>query len=667
MFKNLRIALRTSIIMTLLLMCSFFMIWKVMNDKTSLMVNEMITNQMTDAVKTRTDIIDNFVVSAEESLISYAKSEDIVRALSHPDSFAAVQKAQLYTTQVAKARGYYEGLYLATTESVVLAHCNTSAVGMQIREGEALKQLQDDILSKQELTNGGIMKSPSSGEMVISMYYPVYKGQSCIGYVGAAVYANRLMDALLEMNVEGIEDCQYVFLNNKTGEYLYHENEEMLCTKTEESGYLTMLDMIANGQEKGSVEYKDAAGVEQMVVYQNIPKRDWVFALKDTKANIYSTLNSILRTMTIVCILVPILSIVVLNLILTNLGSQLKKIERAIRKLSDMDLKAADSLEKYSKQKDEVGVISNALTKACGNLNQYIGEVDARLSAMADGDFNQESTIVFAGEFVNLKESMDKIQGALKQSFTDIETVAEQLVFGSQSVSDSATRLAEAASEANLLVTEIDDNVEEISEQVSQSTEAALGAKDLTAQAADLVELSRTKMEELTDALNQISEATNAIAGISTNIETVAKQTNILALNALVEAKRAGESGSGFSVVANQIKVLAEQSNEAAANAYELIHKTIEKVERGLVIGEQTTAQLQQVVKQTNVIDESVTQIAEAAKVSNEKLLGVKVRLRDISKTVETTAAMAQQSAAASNQLDGQTNVLKENMDQFQV
>ena len=128
MFKNLRIALRTSIIMTLLLMCSFFMIWKVMNDKTSLMVNEMITNQMTDAVKTRTDIIDN--------LIGVMKDTDLIVSRAGASTIAEVTAI---------------GLPAIFVPSPYVAHNHQYMNAKELEEGSACKILLEEDFSKENL------------------------------------------------------------------------------------------------------------------------------------------------------------------------------------------------------------------------------------------------------------------------------------------------------------------------------------------------------------------------------------------------------------------------------------------------------------------------------------------------------------------------------------
>lgn len=669
MFKNVKIATRTSILITIILLVGFFGLWTVIDRNMTRVVDSEIKNQMTDAVSSRTYIINNYVQSAEEYMVAFAKSDEVRNALKNPDDKEAIARAQQYTVDFAAVKGVFEGLYIATPETYVLTHTSEGAIGITTRKGESLKQLQETALSTERLTNLGIVKSPNTGNMCISMYYPLFEDGKCIGFVGAAVYASQLMESLVSLEVKGLPDSEYVFLNAATGEYLYNEDKDLISTITEDKGYLEILELVNkdDSNEKGILEYRDAAGVEQVVVYQNIPERNWVFALKDTKKNVYGSLTGVRRTTAVVCVVMADIIIVCLILILSALGKKIKLISSSIEQLGNMNLDANNILAGYRGQHDEIGVVCAALDKTCCNLKQYIGEVDTQLSIMSDGDFTHNNKVAFAGEFVKLQESMNKIQESLRTSFAEINTVTSELVIGAQSVANSSGNLAGAASKANMLLAQIDEHVSDISKELSESAEFAMNAKQDANDAAVLAGNGRTKMDELSEAMKQIEEATTAIEVISNNLDSIAKQTNILALNALVEASRAGDVGRGFSVVADEIRSLAEQSGEAASNAYELINKTIISVKEGIRIGEETAAYLDQVVNQTNTIDGAVSKIAESTTSQNEKLQRINERLDEISESVEITAAMAEQSAAASIELDDQINSLRDNVNQYRV
>ncbi len=667
--KNLKIATRVSLLVLLVLIIGFLGLWFAVDNRSSVLVGDMIEGQMQDAVHTRAYIIDNYVQSAEEYMIAFAKSDEVRNLLKNPDSEELTKRAQEYTVEFAAVKGVFEGLYIATPETKILTHTSTGAIGITTRTGDSLKQMQDTILSVDKLTNLGIMKSPGTGNMCVSMYYPLFEGKKCIGYVGGAVYANQLMDSLLSLEVKGLPNSQYVFLNASTGEYLYHENEELLCTVTEDKGYIEIIEGLQKEKlsDTGLMTYTDEAGVEQVVAYQYLPERGWMFAIRDTYDNVYKALSKIKLVTVISCGVIGVVVILCLIIILSRLSVELGLIRSAIEKLGKMDLSADKTLEKYSGQKDEIGIVCDALKVTCTNLRKYISEVDLQLSNMANGDFSQSSNMMFEGDFRTLQVSLAKIQSALHDSFLEIGSVTKELAVGTQSVSSASASLANAASNASNLVLDIDENIGQITKQLAESADFAAQAQNQSHDASKLVQISQEKMDTLNQALKDIDRAASAIEGISGQIEGIAKQTNILALNALVEASRAGDAGLGFGVVADEIRILAAQSNEASVNAYNLIQETQKSVEIGMRIGKETSDYLSQVVAQTATIDEKVGKIAETTQIQNEKVSSINARLEDISRTVESTAAMAQQSAAASEELDGQATVLRNNIEKYRV
>lgn len=162
---------------------------------------------------------------------------------------------------------------------------------------------RDTILAEPKLTNLGIMKSPGTGSMILSMYCPVFEGNRCIGYVGAGVYASRLMDALLDLEIEGLPNSEYVFLNAETGMYLYHENEELMNTEMTDEGYLEILKKVKSdgGTQAGTYSYQDEEGVNQLVVYKYLKDRDWVFMVRDNASEVYGEVVTVRITVGILC------------------------------------------------------------------------------------------------------------------------------------------------------------------------------------------------------------------------------------------------------------------------------------------------------------------------------------------------------------------------------
>lgn len=187
--KNRKLASKISILTTIITLAGMILLWTIIAFSTESMVRDDITDQMTNAVESRAVIIDDYVLSAEEYLKAFALSGEVRDLLADPEDPQLLQKARQYTVDFADVKGIFEGLYIADPNTYVLTHTAKEAIGITTREGESLETFQKTILAQPQLSNLGIMQSPGTGNMVISMYYPVFDGQTCIGYVGAGVYA----------------------------------------------------------------------------------------------------------------------------------------------------------------------------------------------------------------------------------------------------------------------------------------------------------------------------------------------------------------------------------------------------------------------------------------------------------------------------------------------
>ena len=232
------------------------------------MVQKNITNQMTDAVESRASIINDYVTSAEEYMTAFALGSEVRDLLENPEDPSLLQKGQQYTEDFAAIKGIFEGLYIGTPSTYILTHTSPDAIGITTRTGESLDEFRDTILAQPELTNLGIMKSPGTGSMILSMYYPIFENQTCIGYVGAGVFASQLMDSLLNLDMEGLPNSEYVFLNVENGTYLYHEDETLLNTETTDIGYQEIIQRIKTdgNTQAGTYSYQDENGTTQLEI-----------------------------------------------------------------------------------------------------------------------------------------------------------------------------------------------------------------------------------------------------------------------------------------------------------------------------------------------------------------------------------------------------------------
>lgn len=322
---NKKLAMRIGIITTAITLAGMSLLWAIVSSNTASIVKNDITNQMTDAVESRAAIINDYVASAEEYMAAFALSSEVRELLLDPENPAMIEKAQKYTEDFAAVKGIFEGLYIATPTTYVLTHTSQGAIGITTREGDSLKTFQDTILSQQELTNLGIMKSPGTGSMILSMYCPIFEGQECIGYVGAGVYASHLMDSLLHLGIMGLPQSEYVFLNVDTGVYLYHEDASLLNTETSDEGYREIIRQIqADGStEATTYSYQDETGTDRLVVYKYLKDRGWVFMVRNSAADVYGSVSSVRTVVAALCASVAAAVILLTLLLLRREGREL--------------------------------------------------------------------------------------------------------------------------------------------------------------------------------------------------------------------------------------------------------------------------------------------------------------------------------------------------------
>ncbi len=442
---NQKLAARIGIISTAIVFLGMLLLWIIVSTRVASAVEDNITNQMKDAVESRASIINDYVSSAEEYMTAFALASEVRDLLNEPDNPAFLEKAQKYTEDFAAVKGIFEGLYIATPSTHVLTHTSRDAIGITTRTGDSLDEFQNTILAGPELTNLGIMKSPGTGSMILSMYYPLFNDTECIGYVGAGVYASRLMDALLNLKIEGLPHSEYIFLGVENGIYLYHQDETLLNTETDDSGYLEILRRIRadGGTEPDTYSYRDDSGVNQLVVYKYLKERDQVFMVRDSASEVYGKVAAVRLTVGVLCAVMAVLIIFITLLILRREGRELMIMEHAIHRLEKLELSADRDLESFYGRNDEIGMIAQTIHHVCDCLRRTIDDIGRILGEMADGNIAVDVEMnesYYIGDFRVLAESLKSIRTHLTSVMNDISQIANQVDTGANHVSEGARR-----------------------------------------------------------------------------------------------------------------------------------------------------------------------------------------------------------------------------------
>lgn len=672
LIKNQKLAARIGILTSIITIAGLLLLWGIVTYNASATVETNLTNQMTDAVKSRAAIINNYVASAEEYMSAFSLSSEVQDLLRDPGDPELISRAQQYTEDFAAIKGIFEGLYIATPETYILTHTSKDAIGIVTRPGDSLAPFQETILAQPELTNLGIMKSPGTGAMILSMYYPIFEDQQCIGYVGAGVFADTLMDSLLELDIQGLPNIEYVFINAETGVYLYHQDEALLDTETTDPGYQEIMRRVqsSGSTQPGTYTYQDENGTEQFVVYQYLADRNWLFMVRDNTKEVYHAVDEIRLTVGLICAAVTTLIILCLIGMMRRVGRNLVTVERAIGRLGQLELEADQGLSSLYDRGDEIGSIARTTHALCERLRLTIDDIGRILGEMADGNIAVDvdcSESYYIGDFQALEKSLKTIQTKLLRLTRNIAQVSNCVTDEADQVSQNAVSLLQGIQAQEASVARLTKSADNITIQVRSSADSCSAAQGLADQAALHTAEADQKMSALTSAMDNIARSSAEIEKIIRVIEDIAFQTNLLALNAAVEAARAGTAGKGFAVVADEVRALAAKSAEAAKDTANLISRSIQDVHIGMEATSQAADIMHIIGECTGSIKEQMHGIADASMRQSDMITSVGKEIEEISYVVKNNSAAVNQSASTLQELSGQAKNLNHLIGQFQT
>ncbi len=315
----------------------------------------------------------------------------------------------------------------------------------------------------------------------------------------------------------------------------------------------------------------------------------------------------------------------------------------------------------------EIGMLVASIHETKGELRKYISDIDNKLSEMAQGNMNLSIDSSYRGEFLPIQDAMRQILDGLNDALSRIHQTAGKVSDRSERMAVSAQTLSDGAVQQAAAVEELSAGIQDISGQVKRTSKDADNARKSAVETESQLAVCSQKMDALSSAIADISESSDQISGIIKTIEDISFQTNILALNASVEAARVGAAGKGFAVVANEVQQLAAKSAESAKNITDLIVNSARLVQYGTSLSGETMTALTNVVSSSRQSAELVEHIADSAKQQAESLSQLTEGMENISAVVQTNANTAEESASSAQELHHHAERLQAAVRHFQL
>jgi len=291
----------------------------------------------------------------------------------------------------------------------------------------------------------------------------------------------------------------------------------------------------------------------------------------------------------------------------------------------------------------------------------------ATAELIAKGDLTAAQPTLRRDELGMLMNAVAGMSHNLRNMIYEIRMGVSQVSHAAAEIAAGNTDLSSRTEQQAAAVEETAASMEQLSSTVKQNAENAHHASKLASEASQTATRGGKQVGDVVVTMQQISGSSKRIAEITSVINGIAFQTNILALNAAVEAARAGEQGRGFSVVASEVRSLAQRSAQAAKEIEGLIAESVERVNNGAKLVENTGRTMQDIVQSVTNVRDIMGEIASASDEQSRGIAQISQAIVEMDSTTQQNAALVEQSAAAADSLEDQSRVLTNAVSVFRL
>ena len=379
-----------------------------------------------------------------------------------------------------------------------------------------------------------------------------------------------------------------------------------------------------------------------------------------SEASVYvSIIVTLLIIITIICVALSIL----ISKAIVNEINFFAKVMAVLANTGnfDIDSESEHKIADLSTRKGAIGQISTS-------FNSLVQMIKAKLQTLQEvANSNLAVDIVLRSENDSYGRAFVKMVDELNHLFVNIQSSTEIVSSSSRQIADGAQSLASGSTQQAATLQHLSGTISDISDKTKKNAERTNSASNLANTIMQNAEKGNQQMEQMINAVNEIDQANQNISKIIKVIDEIAFQTNILALNAAVEAARAGSAGKGFAVVAEEVRNLAAKSAESAKDTSNIIENSIKKTQLGTKIAGQTAESLKEIVAGISESNKIITEIAQSSEEQFNSISLITSAIGEVAQVTQQNAAMAQQSAAASQEMSGQANILENMIAQIQL
>lgn len=523
--------------------------------------------------------------------------------------------------------------------------------------GEAPEKLESSFFALLKETDNLTTDSSTlfQNRLGITMGMPVKEKGETILYVVCVYKYDTVNDVLSNINLGRNGTA---FMVNREGIVTGHPDQSQVLAGSTllqlSDGNAKAIDRVTTG-ETGAVEFL-IEGENMLVAFSPIRGTQWSLVLQIPKADYNSFINGAMLVAILATLVVLAISILLVLRLARSISSPVKSVTSRMVALSDGDLHTEVSKVQSG---DELEVLTQTLGVTVESVNRYISDIQQVLTQVAGGNLRVEPQVDYRGDFALIRESLSTIIQSMNETMVGFGAAASRLAEMSEELNGQSGQLHQASMEQNQSAEGLVNAVSQVKERLSSVTVSSSQTRAKTEEIAQCIQEANKRMDSLSGAMDNISSNAQEITKIAKAIEDIAFQTSILAINASVEAARAGSAGKGFAVVADEVKQLASRSAEAAQSATDMVSSTRAIIQNGVELTADTAGSLQVISAVSDQISGISDQLVAAVQSQEMALAAMEERIETITSIANRNLQNAEGTEQSSGLLAKEAEALR--------
>lgn len=569
----------------------------------------------------------------------------LVEVMSHNSVLIDIVQGDLSSNdQAFKNLGVLQEETSHLLEMIVLVNRDAQGIMTNTSKNTAL-DLSDRAYVQKALSGhvglSPVIQSKATGEVVVAVAYPMKSGGKTIGAIVGTIRFDNITKYVEEIRVG---ENGYAYLVDREGLILSHPTKDHILTKNLSDFGIENFDGILADMKAGNTgdayyTYKD---VYKFVHY--IPVGEWTLAVTANYDEYMLAAHNI-RNMTLMIMGVALVVSIALAYIMStrNIIKPIKSLEKLMSHAGDGDLRVRSEI----RTGDEIEILGDNFNKMMESQSEIIKRV-------------REGVVELSGASEEMSASAEEISASSEQIASNISDVAGN----ASEQNDKIVETSEVLVQLSSLIQIAQKRAKDAHNNSAATLEVAHEGRGNVTRTVSAIEGISDAAITTSDRLENLNELSKKVSGIVTTINNIADQTNLLALNANIEAARAGEHGRGFSVVADEVRVLAEQTNTESNEIAEVVNEMVSQIEKavhsmaagseavqhGLGVAKATDQTFVRIVEAFETIGADIDQIVDITKdevASSDQILKL---IDAVASITEMTAANSEEVAAAAEE-----------------